>query len=106
MTYGLAIKTSRGYAVPEVGAPTSARASCAGRSPIPRCVIPVLIGMSAHHIVGGEIRTAHDIALEMLALFDRLGDPHLHMIGEWSLGAALFHLGELEWRTTHLSRTR
>ena len=40
----------------------------------------------------------------MLALFERLGDPNLQMIGEWSLGAALFHLGELEDAHDHLMR--
>ena len=65
-------------------------------------MIPVLIGMSAHHMVSGEIRIAHDISQEMLALFERLGDPHLQMIGEWSVGAALFHLGALEAAHQHL----
>ncbi len=40
----------------------------------------------------------------MLALFERLGDPHLQMIGEWSTGAALFHLGHLEDAHAHLMR--
>jgi adenylate cyclase len=70
----------------------------------PKRVVPVLIGMSAHHIVSGEIRIAHEIALEMQALFERLGDPHLQMIGEWSLGAALFHLGELKAAHEHLAK--
>ena len=30
----------------------------------------------------------------MLQLFERLGDPNLQMMGHWSLGAALFHLGD------------
>jgi tetratricopeptide (TPR) repeat protein len=60
--------------------------------------------MSAHHIVSGEITIARDVALEMLDLFNRLGDPNLQMIGQWSLGAALFHLGELEVGHDHLAR--
>ena len=47
---------------------------------------------------------AHEIGREMLALFERLGDPHLQMIGEWSVGAALFHLGHLEEAHVHLMR--
>jgi predicted ATPase/GTPase SAR1 family protein len=104
MTYGLAIKTSRGYAVPEVGVTYERARELCRQVADPSLVIPVLIGMSAHHIVGGEIRTAHGIAVEMLALFERLGDPHLRMIGEWSLGAALFHLGELEDGHAHLEK--
>jgi tetratricopeptide (TPR) repeat protein len=70
----------------------------------PARVIPVLIGLSAHHVVSGEIRTAYDIALEMLSLFERLGDPNLKMIAEWSVGAAMFHLGQLERAHQHLER--
>jgi serine/threonine protein kinase/tetratricopeptide (TPR) repeat protein len=104
MTYGLAIKTSRGYAVPEVGRAYARARELSRQVEDPSRVIPVLIGMSAHHIVAGEIRTAHGIAVEMMALFERLGDPHLQMIGEWSLGAALFHLGELEEGHQRLER--
>jgi predicted ATPase len=105
MTYGLAIKTSRGYAVPEVGAAYERAHALCRQIEDPSLVIPVLIGMSAHHIVAGEIRTAHGIAVEMLALFERLGDPNLRMIGEWSLGAALFHFGELEEGHQHLEKS-
>jgi tetratricopeptide (TPR) repeat protein len=40
----------------------------------------------------------------MLDLFNRLGDANLQMVGQWSLGAALFHLGELEVGHVHLQR--
>ena len=103
MTYGLCMKTSRGYAVPEVGyAYARARELCRRLDDPPR-VVPVLIGLGAHHIVSGEITTARDVALEMLDLFNRLGDPNLQMIGQWNLGASLFHLGELEVAHDHLA---
>jgi tRNA A-37 threonylcarbamoyl transferase component Bud32/tetratricopeptide (TPR) repeat protein len=104
MTYGLAIKTSQGYAIPEVGAAYARARELARRVSDPGRVIPVLIGLSAHHVVSGEIRTAYDIALEMLSLFERLGDPNLKMIAEWSVGAAMFHLGQLERAHEHLAR--
>ena len=104
MTYALAIKTSQGYAVAEVGKAYERARELSRQVEDPSRVIPVLIGMSAHHIVSGEIRIAHDISLEMMALFERLGDPHLQMIGEWSVGAALFHLGALEAGHQHLEK--
>jgi adenylate cyclase len=104
MTYALAIKTSRGYAVSEVGKAYERARELCRQVEDPSRVIPVLIGMSAHHLVSGEIRIAHDISLEMLALFERLGDPNLQMIGEWSVGAALFHLGALEASHQHLEK--
>ncbi len=104
MTYALAIKTSKGYAVAEVGRAYERARELSRQVDDPSRVIPVLIGMSAHHMVSGEIRIAHDISLEMMALFERLGDPHLQMIGEWSVGAALFHLGALEAGHQHLEK--
>ena len=104
MTYGLAIKTSKGYAVAEVGKAYGRARELCRQVEDPSRVIPVLIGLSAHHIVAGEIRIAHGIAVEMMSLFERLGDPNLQMIGEWSLGAATFHLGELEGAHNHLER--
>ncbi len=104
MTYALAIKTSKGYAVAEVGHAYERARELSRQVEDPSRVIPVLIGMSAHHIVSGEIRIAHDISLEMMALFERLGDPHLQMIGEWSVGAALFHLGAIEAGHQHLEK--
>jgi predicted ATPase len=104
MTYGLAIKTSQGYAVPAVGVAYARAHELCRMVSDPRRVIPVLIGLSAHHIVSGNTTLARDIALEMQALFQRVGDTHLQMIGEWSLGAALFHIGELEESHRHLTR--
>jgi serine/threonine protein kinase/predicted ATPase len=104
MTYGLSVKTSRGYAVPEVGRAYARARELSHQIDQPDRVIPVLMGLSAHHVVAGEITTSRDVALEMLELFNRLGDPNLQMIGQWSLGAALFHLGELEVAHEHLKR--
>ena len=102
MTYGLSMKTSRGYAVPEVGRAYARARELCRQIDDPVRVVPVLIGLSAHHVVSGEIETSRDVALEMLDLFNRLGDPNLQMVGQWSLGAALFHLGELEVGHEHL----
>jgi predicted ATPase len=103
MTYGLCMKTSRGYAVAEVGRAYARARELCHQIDDPARVVPVLIGMSAHHIVSGEITTAREVALEMLDLFNRLGDSNLQMIGQWTLGAALFHMGELEVGHDHLA---
>lgn len=106
MTYGLALKTSRGYAVVDVGkAYARARELCRTIED-PALVIPALIGMSAHHIVAGEIETSRDVALEMRSIFERIGDSNLQMIGYWALGAAQFHLGELPEAHAHLLKGR
>jgi serine/threonine protein kinase len=106
MTYGLALKTSRGYAVVDVGKAYARARELCRKVKDPAEVIPVLMGLSAHHVVAGEIETSRDIALEMRALFERLGDPNLRMIGHWALGAAEFHLGELQSAHANLLKGR
>ena len=75
MTYGLAIKTSKGYAVPEVGRAygASPRALPAGRGPVARDPRP-------HRPVGAPHRRGRDPhrpghRARDAALFERLGDP-------------------------------
>ena len=104
LTYGLALKTGRGYAVPEVGAAYARARVLCRQVKDPARVVPVLIGLAAHHVVAGEITTSRDVALEMLQLFEQVGDSNLQMMGNWSLGAALFHLGDLRAAHTHLAR--
>ena len=106
MTYGLALKTSRGYAVADVGAAYARARELCRRVQDPALVTPVLIGLSAHHVVAGEIATSRDIALDMQALFAKLGDPNLQMVGHWALGAAQFHLGELRSAHEQLVKAR
>jgi tRNA A-37 threonylcarbamoyl transferase component Bud32/tetratricopeptide (TPR) repeat protein len=104
MVFALAVKTSRGYAVPEVGqAYRRARELCR-QVDDPAVVIPVLMGLSAHYIVGGDIRIAYELAEQLLELATRIGNPPVRMIAEWCLGAALHHLGELERAHAHLER--
>ena len=104
MTCAMALKTGRGYAVPEVGLAYARARTLCREVQDPARVAPVLVGLSAHHIVAGEIATSRDVALEMMALFERLGDPNLQMLGHWSLGVAHFHLGELGSAHRHLER--
>ena len=104
MTYTLAVKTSRGFGLPEVGqAYRRARELCRTIDD-PGQVIPVLMGLSAHYITSGDIRVAHELADQLLGMATQIGNPHVEMIAEWCLGAALHHLGELESAHDHLER--
>jgi len=102
MAYGLAVKTRAGYAVPEVGdAYRRARELCQ-QVEDPSQVIPVLMGLSAHYITSGEIRTCLDLAEQLHAITTRIGNPDLIMVSEWCLGAACHHVGELVTAHEHL----
>jgi tetratricopeptide (TPR) repeat protein len=104
MTFALALKTSRGYAVPEVGqAYRRARELC-HQIDDPALVIPVLIGLSAHYVTAGDIRVARELADQLLGIATQIGNPHVEMVAEWCLGAALHHLGDLQIAHAHLER--
>ena len=102
MTYALAVKTRAGYSVPAVGAAyRRARELCHQVDDLSQ-VIPVIMGLSAHYITAGEIRTCLDLAEQLHVIATREGDPHLVMVSEWCLGAAYHHLGELVTAHAHL----
>jgi serine/threonine protein kinase/predicted ATPase len=102
MTYALAIKTTRGYAAPESGAAYLRAREICQRISDPAQVIPVLMGLSAHYITAGEIGVCLELAGQLMEISNRIGDPHLHMVAEWSIGAALHHQGELVAAHAHL----
>jgi predicted ATPase len=102
MTYALAIKTTRGYSAPEAGAAYLRAREICQRVNDPAQVIPVLMGLSAHYITAGEIGICREIADQLMEIANRIGDPHLHMVAEWSIGAALHHQGELVAAHAHL----
>jgi tetratricopeptide (TPR) repeat protein len=104
MTLGLAIKTAQGYAAPEVHQAYARARELCGELEDPVRVVPILIALAAHYAGAGEIEASRDIGIEMLKLFEHGGSPHLEMLGEWALGAALFHLGELPEAHRHISR--
>ena len=102
ITYAMALKTSRGYAVPEVGtAYARSRELCRQvQDPAASC----RCSSASPRITSWRARSAPHATspLEMLELFERLGDPNLQMMGNWSIGAALFHLGDLQEAHAHL----
>ena len=104
MTRALALKTGRGYAVPEVGQAYRRARELTRRVEDPAQVIPVLMGLSAHYIAAGEIGVAYETAEQLLELATRVDDPHILMIAEWCVGAALHHKGSLRQAHDHLER--
>ena len=104
MAYALAVKTNTAYSAPEVGAAYRRARELAQRVDDPAHVIPVLMGLSAHYVSTGEIAVCCELADSLLEIATRTGNPHLTMVAEWSLGAALHHLGELVRAHGHLER--
>ena len=104
MTRALALKTALGYAVPEVGQAYRRARELSRQVQDPGQVIPVLMGLSAHYIAGGEIGVAYELAEQLLELAEHVDDRHVLMIAEWCVGAALHHKGSLRQAHEHLER--
>jgi tetratricopeptide (TPR) repeat protein len=104
MAYALAIKTNTAYSAPQVGAAYRRARELAQGVADPAHLVPVLMGLSAHYISAGEIAVCHELADTLLDVARRASNPHLTMVAEWSMGAALHHLGRLSEAHAHLGR--
>ena len=104
MAHALAIKTNTAYSAPEVGAAYRRARDLAQRVEDPTQVVPALMGLSAHYISVGDIPVCVDLAEALIQIAQGTGDPHLSMLAEWCMGAALHHLGALRRAHAHLER--
>jgi tetratricopeptide (TPR) repeat protein len=104
LTRALALKTFRGYAEPAVGQAYRRARELARDIQDPGRAIPVLMGLSAHYIAGGEIGVAYELAEHLLEVAGKVDDQHVRMIAEWCVGAALHHKGSLRQAHDHLEQ--
>jgi predicted ATPase len=65
-------------------------------------LFPVLYGLFLFHWVRGNLETARNRANEMLGIALKSGDPALLLIGHFSIGGALFHIGHFPAALDHL----
>lgn len=100
-TLGPALMAAKSYAAPEVEkAYARARELCQQLGETPQ-LYTVLRGLWGFYIVRAELRTAHDLGKECLALAERAQNPPLILWARYALGMTLFHLGELASAREH-----
>jgi DNA-binding winged helix-turn-helix (wHTH) protein/tetratricopeptide (TPR) repeat protein len=104
IAFGPLLMTMKGVASPEVEQTyTRARALCrelGERSLLVRATW----GLSAHHLVCGQPRRAHEIAQELGQLIEDEPDAPLLPLGHLALGSALYYLGELPLSHEHFQK--
>jgi predicted ATPase len=101
---GASLLTTRGFAAPEVEHVYSrARALCQQLGDT-REIFPVLFGLFGFYEVRGDLRTARELAEQLLTLAQRQHDPALLLQGHRVQGELLFHLGELVPARAHLEQ--
>jgi DNA-binding winged helix-turn-helix (wHTH) protein/predicted ATPase len=94
LTLGVPLIASEGYAAADVGnVYLRARELCQKLGDTPD-ISEVLWGLWTFYILRAELKTAHEIAQELLSLAERLPYPGLAMRGHLMVGVSQFHLGE------------
>ena len=94
LSLGSSLMATRGYAAPELGrALTRARELCQQIGETPQ-LFPVLFALAGFYGIGGEYRTARELAEKMLNLAERTEDPLHISIANLQLGYLMLHMGE------------
>jgi predicted ATPase len=106
LTLGQALTVTKGYAASEVEhAYARARQLCQQVGETPQ-LFPVLRGLWNFYLIRGELRTARELAEQLLSLAQRAQDPALLQQAHSALAGALVHLGEFTAAWMHLQQGR
>jgi predicted ATPase len=104
LALGAALIPGKGYTASEVEkTATRARALCQQLGETPQ-LFPVLGRLVFFYIMRGDLRTARELAEQMMRLAQSAQDRYLLSLAHAALGGTLFFLGELTSARTHLEQ--
>jgi len=104
ITLGQALTVTKGYAAPEVGHTYArARELCQQMGETPQ-LFPVLRGLWNFYLIRRELRTARELAEQLLTLAQRAQDAALLQQAHSALAGALVHLGAFSATHAHLQQ--
>ncbi|KWR91538.1 adenylate/guanylate cyclase domain-containing protein [Cupriavidus sp. IDO] len=95
LTLGPAWMANKGFAAPEVEATYSRALALCRQLGETVQLFPALLGLRTYYTVHAELRTARELAGQLLALAKEAQDPALLVQAHRALGANLSYLGEL-----------
>lgn len=95
ITLGPALMVTRGFAAPEVGATYNRALALCQQLGETTQLFTALMGLRTFYTVRAELRTARDLAEQLLGQAEQAQDPALLLQARRALGANLFYLGEL-----------
>jgi class 3 adenylate cyclase/predicted ATPase len=104
MSLGTALIAHTGFGSNDVGAVYARARELCERLPGSSEVFAALWGSWVFRLVRGELRQARDTAERMLTLGELAGDSGMLVEAHWTLGDALFWLGDLRGADQHLGR--
>jgi predicted ATPase/DNA-binding IscR family transcriptional regulator len=104
MTLAVPLLATKGYSAREVeDAYARARELCLRAGETPR-LFPVLHGLWWFNVARGNLRSAQELAKQLLALAESSRDPSLIVEAYYARGATLFWLGDFAPSRDHLER--
>jgi tetratricopeptide (TPR) repeat protein len=104
LALGAALIAIKGYAASEVeNVYIRAQTLCQALGEMPR-LLQVLLGLESSYMVQAQLRRAHELAEQCLALAQRLRHPVRLLQSHYTLGGILFHLGEAVAALHHFER--
>jgi class 3 adenylate cyclase/predicted ATPase len=104
MSLGTALIAHTGFGSNDVGAVYARARELCERLPGSSEVFAARWGSWVFRLVRGELREARDTAERMLTLGELAGDSGMLVEAHWTLGDALFWLGDLRGADQHLAR--
>jgi TOMM system kinase/cyclase fusion protein len=102
---GRALITTRGQAAPDVGQVFNRARELCQQVGGTQQLFGVLPGLHHFHIVRAELQTARELGEELLALAQHIQDPMYLLGAHWTLGGALFCLGEFVRAREHWAQS-
>jgi TOMM system kinase/cyclase fusion protein len=106
LALGRALTATKGQAAPEVGHVFNLARELCQQVGEPRQLFRVLNGLHNFHLVRAELQTARELSEELLTLAQHLQDPTYLLGAHWTLGGALFCLGEFVLACEHWEQSR
>jgi len=101
---GASLLAVKGFAAPEVGQTyTHARQLCHHLDDVHHR-FPVLRGLWNYYVTCAELRTAHALGEELLALAQQVQDAAMLLAAHRALGTTLLHLGSVASAHTHFAQ--
>jgi predicted ATPase len=101
---GAPLAATKGYAAPEMEkAYVRALELCRqlGETPL---LFRVLVGLMGFYVGRGELRTAHELGVQLLTLAQRVRNPTLFLWAHYMVGENLHYLGEFALAREHLEQ--
>jgi predicted ATPase len=104
LALGASLIATKGWAAPEVGETYMYAQQLCQHLEDPYQLFPVLHGLWSHYLDGAELRTAHVLGKQLLALAQHVQDSAMLLGAHRALGATLFFLGTGAAAHTHLAQ--